>query len=152
MLNSYNYSYSSLTFNILHHIFLFPAGTAAVNIRWFINAQHIFHKLNQWFDKYSLKLPRREAATPTARILLLLIIHNFSLYDFHPGVELKSSYIGNSISMSRFHCNIHLSIVQEVQGRLQDAESQHADSCGDHEGGGVGIRAILLTLGSKRRL
>ena len=32
MLNSYNYSYSSLTFNILHHIFLFPAGTAAVNI------------------------------------------------------------------------------------------------------------------------
>ena len=40
-----------------------------------------------------LKLPRREAAAPIARILLLLIIHNFSIYDFHPGVELKSLYM-----------------------------------------------------------
>ena len=40
-----------------------------------------------------MKLPRGEAAAPTARILLLLIIHHFSLYDFHPGMELKSSYV-----------------------------------------------------------
>ena len=44
------------------------------------------------------------------------------------------------------YLDTHFPVVQEVGGRLQDAEGDHAGSGADHEGVGVGVAALLLSL------